>query len=192
MLKIKIAFNNNKFFVKNIIFIFLFSKFANAVSNFLNLMEEEAKQEKLIIGASDIIDLPSLKLHNITCKIDTGADTSAIHTYQVQVILKDQVPILQFRVLDPSHPLYVRRVFNFKNFYQTRIRNSFGEEEERYVIKTKVQVFGKIYYTEFTLANRQEMRYPILLGKKFLENKFLVDVSLKNVSYNQKQITEQK
>lgn len=150
-------------------------------------MDEEPKQTKLVIGASDIIDLPSLKLKNITCKIDTGADTSAIHTYHVQIIQKNDYPILQFRVLDPSHPLYVKRVFNFKNFFQTRIRNSFGEEEERYVIKTKVLMFGKIFYTEFTLANRQEMRYPVLLGKKFLENRFLVDVSLKNVSYKHKQ-----
>jgi hypothetical protein len=155
-------------------------------------MEEKSKQDKLIIGASDIIDLPSLKLHNITCKIDTGADTSAIHTCQVQVTMKEQFPILQFRVLDPSHPLYVKRVFSFRNFSKTIIRNSFGEEEERYVIKTKIQVFGKIYYTEFTLANRQEMRYPILLGKKFLENNFLVDVGLKNVSYNLKKAIEQK
>ena len=156
-------------------------------------MDEEPKQAKLIIGASDIIDLPSLKLHNVTCKIDTGADTSAIHTYHVQITQKDNYPILQFRVLDPSHPLYVKRVFNFKNFSQVRIRNSFGEEEERYVIKTKIQVFGRIYHTEFTLANRQEMRYPILLGKKFLENRFLVDVSLKNVSYlNKQNLEEQK
>ncbi|GAB4125257.1 MAG: hypothetical protein OHK0045_05420 [Raineya sp.] len=149
-------------------------------------MEDQAEQSKLIIGASDIIDLPSLKLHNITCKIDTGADTSAIHTYWVKEIPKNGSNILQFRVLDPSHPLYVKRIFNFKHFSQIRIRNSFGEEEERYVIKTKVQVFGRIYYTEFTLANRQEMRYPVLLGKKFLENRFLVDVSLKNVSYHNK------
>ncbi|MFN3315932.1 MAG: peptidase, partial [Raineya sp.] len=78
-------------------------------------MEDKSEQKKLIIGASDIIDLPSLKLQNISCKIDTGADTSAIHTYHVQIITKNDYPVLQFRVLDPSHPLYVKRVFNFKN-----------------------------------------------------------------------------
>lgn len=192
MLKNEIVFCINKFFCEMLFLFSFFCKLLTQIGDFLNLMEEESNQDKPIIGASDIIDLPSLKLHNITCKIDTGADTSAIHTYQVRVTLKDTVPLLQFRVLDPSHPLYVRRVFNFKNFHKTLIRNSFGEGEERYVIKTKVQVFGKIYYTEFTLANRQEMRYPILLGKKFLENKFLVDVSLKNISYNLKKLTEQK
>jgi len=155
-------------------------------------MEEKSKLQKLIIGASDIIDFPSLKLHNIACKIDTGADTSAIHTCQVEVIVRNEVPILQFKVLDPSHPLFVKRIFSFKHFSKTIIRNSFGEAEERYVIKTRIKVFGKIYYTEFTLANRQEMRYPILLGKSFLRNGFLVDVSLKNLSYNMKKTQEQK
>jgi hypothetical protein len=138
---------------------------------------------KTIIGATDILDLPSLKLRGIACKIDTGADTSAIHSHQVKEIERGGKKLLQFKVLDPTHPLYIKKKFIFRNFTKTVIRNSFGEEEERYVIRTKIKVFGKNYQTEFTLANRMEMRYPILLGKKFLEGKFLVDVSEKDLSY---------
>jgi len=144
------------------------------------------EEGKTIIGAADIIDLPSLKLKGVTCKIDTGADTSAIHSYKVEEIERKGVKLLQFKVLDPSHPLYIKKKFIFRNFTKTIIRNSFGEEEERYVIKIRVKLFDKIYKTDFTLANRMEMRYPILLGKRFLEGEFLVDVSQKNISYKLK------
>jgi hypothetical protein len=56
----------------------------------------------------------------------------------------------------------------------------------RYVIKTKVTLFGKTFKTEFSLADRQQMRYPVLLGRKLLRNRFIVDVSLENVSFSQK------
>lgn len=141
---------------------------------------------KTIIGATDIIDLPSLKLKKIKCKIDTGADTSAIHAYKIEEMERAGNTLLAFKVLDPAHPLYAKKKFIFRNFTKTIIRNSFGDEEERYVVKIRIKLFGKIYKTNFTLANRMEMRFPILLGKKFLENQFLVDVSQKNISYQLK------
>lgn len=143
-------------------------------------------ESKTIIGTTDIIDLPSLKLKKIKCKIDTGADTSAIHAYKIEEIERAEKIMLTFKVLDPVHPLYAKKKFVFRNFTKTTIRNSFGDEEERYVVKIRIKLFGKIYKTEFTLANRMEMKYPILLGKKFLENQFLVDVSQKNLSYQLK------
>ncbi|KOY86154.1 hypothetical protein AD998_08335 [bacterium 336/3] len=141
---------------------------------------------KIIIGATDIIDLPSLKLKRIKCKIDTGADNSAIHAYKIEEIERENRKLLTFKVLDSEHPLYAKKKFIFRNFTKTIIRNSFGDEEERYVVKIRIKLFGKIYKTDFTLANRMEMRFPILLGKKFLENQFLVDVSQKNISYQLK------
>jgi hypothetical protein len=50
------------------------------------------------------------------------------------------------------------------------------------VIKTKITIFGKKIRTEFSLANRRKMRYPILLGRKLLNKRFLVDVSQKDLS----------
>ncbi|MCU0440106.1 MAG: ATP-dependent zinc protease [Raineya sp.] len=143
-------------------------------------------EAKTIIGATDIIDLPSLKLKKIKCKIDTGADTSAIHAYQIEEVERAGRNLLIFKVLDPAHPLYAKKKFVFRNFTKTIIRNSFGDEEERYVVNIRIKLFGANYKTEFTLANRMEMKYPILLGKKFLENQFLVDVSQKNISYQLK------
>ncbi len=49
-------------------------------------------------------------------------------------------------------------------------------------LKSKCFFFGKKYTTVISLTNRQDMKYPMLIGKKFLQNRFLVDVSQKYIA----------
>lgn len=146
------------------------------------------KTKNLItIGHIDIVDLPELGLSNIQCKIDTGADSSAIHCHRVKIKEKDGQEFLTFKLLDPKHPYYQKKDITIYNFKERRVRSSNGQTQFRYVIKTKVVIFGNTYETEFTLADRAKMKYPILLGKKLLNKNFLVDVSQKYLSSKQKE-----
>ena len=86
----------------------------------------------------------------------------------------------------PAHRGEKHKKFVTEHFELKAVKNSFGQTEMRYVIKTKVTLFGKTFKTEFSLADRQQMRYPVLLGRKLLRNRFIVDVSLENVSFSQK------
>jgi hypothetical protein len=142
---------------------------------------------KRIIGRQDILDLPALNLRKIACKIDSGAFTSAIHCHHIFLkIFDDGSQELSFRVLDPTHKAYNSLDLSTKNFKEKIVKSSFGEEEFRYVITTTVVLFGKKYETEFTLADRMEMRFPVLLGRKILNKIFLVDVSKKDLSFKRK------
>lgn len=136
--------------------------------------------EKKVIGRTDIIDFPELGLTNVRAKVDTGAYTSAIHCYKIQAA-KGKITFYL-----PAHRSEQHQKFTTEKFELKAIKNSFGQTEMRYVIKTKVILFGKTYKTEFSLADREQMRYPVLLGRKLLRNRFLVDVSLENVSHSQK------
>jgi hypothetical protein len=136
--------------------------------------------EKRVIGRTDIVDFPELGLTDVRAKVDTGAYTSAIHCYKVRVV-KGKITFYL-----PAHRSEKHQKFTTDKFELKAIKNSFGQTEMRYVIKTKVVLFGKTYKTEFSLADREQMRYPVLLGRKLLRNRFLVDVSLENVSYSQK------
>ena len=62
------------------------------------------------------------------------------------------------------------------------MRSSNGEEQERHVIETDVVVNGRTLRTEFTLADREAMTFPVLLGRRLLRGKFMVDVSLRRKS----------
>lgn len=144
------------------------------------------KGSKIIIGRRDRIDLPELGLRNIKAKIDTGAYGSAIHCSQIEVIIKDNRKVLSFVPLDPDYPGFSDNKHYFEHYKDKLVKSSSGESEHRYIITTDAIVFGHTIRTEFSLTDRSQMKYPVLLGRKFLRKHFLVDVSQKEVSYKLK------
>lgn len=133
---------------------------------------------------TDRVDFPDLELVSVQAKIDTGAYTSALHCKDVRLIETEHGTMLSFCVIEPGGVL-TRRVYS-DTFTQRTIRNSFGVAQKRYVIKTRIVLLGRKIRAEFTLADRERMRYPVLLGRKLLCNRFIVDVSLKNLSLKAK------
>lgn len=140
-----------------------------------------SKKQKTIIGKSDIVDLPLFQLENIKVKIDSGAYTSTIHCSHI----KETEQGLRVIFLDKKENGYTGESIYFKEYKYKKVRSSNGEMQERYVIKGNIVLFGKKYSTEFTLSKRNLMRYPVLLGRKLL-NRFLIDTTLSNTSFNYK------
>ncbi len=145
---------------------------------------------KKVIGRSDIVSFPALGLDVISVKVDTGAFTSSIHCKEIEVIEEDGEEKLQFLLLDPEHEQFHEKLFTVSHFTKKNIKNSFGEIEERYVIETKIEIFQTLYPIELSLSNRQNMRFPVLLGRKVLDH-FLVDVSKKNLSFKESLLIKQ-
>ncbi|MBL3656178.1 ATP-dependent zinc protease family protein [Fulvivirga sediminis] len=143
--------------------------------------------EKILIGRNDKIDLPKLDLYDLDAKIDTGAFTSAIHYHHAEIVEKDGRRILHFTLLDPTHPDYNGKSFYFDQFEEREIKNSFGDSETRFIIITVIHLFGKDFETEFSLSNRGNLKFPILLGRKLLKKGFVVDVAHHNLSFKSKQ-----
>ncbi|UXP33398.1 RimK/LysX family protein [Reichenbachiella agarivorans] len=140
----------------------------------------------IVIGRIDKIDLPEFELFDIDAKVDTGAYGSALHCHHVKITERNGKPTLEFMILDPDHPEYEGKVFYTTNFKEKMVKSSNGELENRQSITTEIVIFGKKRRVEFSLTDRSNMRNPILLGRKFLSKKFIVDVQLKNLSYNNK------
>jgi hypothetical protein len=140
---------------------------------------------EIVIGKFDRIDLPELKLQNIRIKADTGAKTSSLHCSFIKLLDEKRV---SFEVLDKTHKKYRKKRYIMPIVRIANVKSSNGHVEERYVISTKIIIFNKSYDTEFTLRNRKKMNYPILLGREFLQQGFLVDVSKEYLSYTKKQV----
>lgn len=136
------------------------------------------KKNKIrLIGRREFVDFPQLKLFSIEAKIDTGAYTSAIHCKDIRLKTSNGKQILCFKLLDNTHPEYSEQIHEFPEFYRKKIKNSFGEMEERYIIKTRVKIGRKNILTTLSLSDRENMRYPVLIGRRLLKGKFLVDVN---------------
>lgn len=128
---------------------------------------------KIEIGRREKADFPTLGLEEIEVKIDTGAYTSSIHC----IDMKEIDGKLYCKFLDESHPAYNHKELVFNDYKLTEVKSSNGISEIRYQIVIPI-IFGKILYDiELTLSDRAEMRYPALIGRKFLQGKFIVDVS---------------
>ena len=135
-----------------------------------------------VLGRYDRVDLPDLGLSNIHAKIDTGAYTCSLHCHKVEVVDGR----LEFILLDQEHPEFTGMKFYSENFEKRDIRNSFGEVEKRFVIVTTITIFEEVITAEFSLCNRGSLKFPILIGRKILRNRFLIDVTKKNVSFKEK------
>ncbi len=142
------------------------------------------KKKKIIIGRKDVADFEKLNLFSIEVKIDSGAYTSSFHCHKIETVVKNGKELLRCNFLDPGHPQYHEKEFFFEEFEIKNVRSSNGTVEERFLISTEITIFKERYPIELTLTERQEMKYPVLLGRKFLSKRFVIDTSKKNLSLN--------
>jgi hypothetical protein len=124
-----------------------------------------------LIGRREFVDFPALALTNIEAKIDTGAYTSSIHVESLNIHYEDNKAVLYFTIEQDG-----LKSFRFEDFSQKVIKNSFGEMEERYVIRTVIRIGKRRIRTVISLSNRDNMRFPVLIGRRLVKGKFLIDV----------------
>lgn len=150
-------------------------------------MKKKKKKEKLLIGRVEEVDFTELELFGVQAKIDTGAYTTALHCQDIYESRENGIKVLYFKPLDKNHPLYTEQEIRVQKYTRKKIKNSFGQIETRFVISTKIKIGSKEVETDISLADRANMRYPVLLGRKFLSKGFLIDV---NKQYVQKKLKE--
>lgn len=140
------------------------------------------KSKKIILGRREEINFPELSIRGITAKIDTGAYSSALHCYDVFEMREGKEKILCFKLLDPSFSEFNNEEIHFRNYTRKKIKNSSGDYEKRFIIKTRIEIGGKTVLTDVSLADRGKMKYPVLVGRKLLSKGFVVDVSKLNIT----------
>ncbi len=140
------------------------------------------ENKKIIIGRSDIADFPEIPLNDVSIKIDSGAYTSSIHCKNVIEINN----LLHCEFYDVIDKQIIRKKITFSAYKTTVVKSSNGIAAKRYAIKTKINLFDKTYPITLTLNDRDKMRFPVLIGRKFLSGKFIIDPKQLNLSYGLK------
>jgi glutathione synthase/RimK-type ligase-like ATP-grasp enzyme len=135
-------------------------------------------KDLLQIGTIEHLSLPDDQFQDIPAKVDTGADGSSVWATDVKLEADGK---LVFKFFGPGSPYYRNLPVATTAFRTTKVRNSFGHEETRYKIRLRIKVGKQTLSCWFSLANRSRNNYPILLGKNFLKDRFMVDVAKKYV-----------
>lgn len=130
---------------------------------------------RTVIGWREWLVLPELGIAAIKAKVDTGARSSALHAFDLQTFERDGQPMIRFKV----HPLQrsaAETVTAEAPLLDLRtVRSSGGHVSVRAVILTEVELLGKRWPIELTLANRDVMGFRMLLGRQAVRRRFVVD-----------------
>jgi hypothetical protein len=139
--------------------------------------------EKHIIGRKDIVSFPSFNIEHVPVKIDSGAYSSSMHCSSIRLVLENGRELLEVVFLDAGTPGFTGEKMRFENFHRKVVKSSNGVAQERFFIKGTIRLFGESMETLFSLTERTGLRNPILLGRRLLNKRFLINTSLTNCSF---------
>ncbi|MET1042534.1 MAG: RimK/LysX family protein [Microbacteriaceae bacterium] len=128
-----------------------------------------------IAGWREWVSLPGIGVPWIKAKLDTGARTSTIHAFDVEVSGEAGAERVQFWIhpwqgssddaVMVECPIHDRRT----------VRSSSGHAQERIVVLMDVALLGRTVSAEMTLSNRDSMGFRMLIGREALRKSFMVD-----------------
>ena len=122
------------------------------------------------IGWREWIYLPKFDDFAIKAKVDTGARTSALHATQIKEYDKNGKKLVSFRLHQSNNHVDI----STQLIRYLKITSSFGDSEIRPLIRLKIRLGERSWFTEVTLTKRTRMTYPMLIGRNTLMKKYLI------------------
>lgn len=119
--------------------------------------------------------MPELGVLEVKAKVDTGADNSSLHAFNIVRYIDNGVELVRFAI----HPRQRKRRPSIDCVAQVvgerKVKNPGGRSEIRPVIRTKLIVAGEELDALVNLTTRDEMTFRMLLGRRTVRQHFLVD-----------------
>ena len=134
-------------------------------------MEDRRK----VIGWREWVGLPDLGVIEVKAKVDTGADNSSLHAFEIERFDEGGIEMVRFEI----HPRQRKRKPSISCVAQVagerKVRNPGGRLETRPVIRTTLVVAGEELEALVNLTTRDEMTFRMLLGRRTVRSRFVVD-----------------
>lgn len=128
--------------------------------------------ERIAVGWREWAALPDLGIAAIKAKMDTGARTSALHTFR---IVPGPTPDL---ICFDVHPLQNRTTSvvscTARIVDQRWVSDSGGHRELRYIIRSTLRMGGETWPIEISLTDRESMRFRLLIGRTAMHERLQV------------------
>lgn len=131
--------------------------------------------KKMIVGALEKCNLPSLGIHNMHIRVDTGAATSSLHVDNLKEFRKDGEKWVSFDIHPDVHDVKSIVSREARVITKKKVKSSTATREKRVVISTQIEIAGQQWDIELTLTDRSEMSYLMLLGREAMSGRLIVD-----------------
>ena len=136
------------------------------------------RRSPLLVGWREWVLLEGLDCPvPINTKIDTGAATSALHASKLERVERNGEPWVEFTLRPLQRTSRKSMRVAAPMIDERRVRSSNGKSELRPVIETTVGIGDRHWGVQFTLTRRDSMGFWMLLGRRALRSRALVDVS---------------
>ena len=135
----------------------------------------QQKRQKRVVGWKEHAALPDLKVKDVIAKMDTGANLDSLDASEIKYSTKGGVKHVNFKIMKRNNT--VRKTSAALAGFK-RIKSSNGDVERRPYIKTTLLVDGISKKIELTLTDRGPMDYTMLIGRKALGRRWVVNPSV--------------
>lgn len=123
------------------------------------------------VGWREWVYLPQLGIGPIKAKMDSGARTTALHAYDVEV--KGATVSFKVHTIQGRQDFFMAAEANLVD--QRMVRDSGGNETIRPFIETDLVMAGKTTKVQISLINREDMHFRMLVGRTALSGEYLLD-----------------
>lgn len=133
-----------------------------------------AQPDRLVIGWREWLRLPELGVPAIKAKVDTGARSSCLHVCDLETFDRDGEEWVRFLVQPVSRRPDVQFPCQARVLDRRRVTDSGGHSQQRVFIATTIELADRRWVCEVNLARRDNMLFPMLLGRTSMANRVLV------------------
>jgi hypothetical protein len=135
----------------------------------------EPAHSTTITGWREWVSLPSAGIPWLKAKLDTGARSSSVHAYGVELVGAGEQERVRFWIRPWQDSADDAVMVECAVHDRRTVRSSSGHAEERLVVLMEVAIMGRVVEAEVTLSNRDAMGFRMLIGRQALRQGFVVD-----------------
>ncbi|HSJ83599.1 MAG TPA: RimK/LysX family protein [Acidimicrobiia bacterium] len=138
-------------------------------------MKKRSGQQKMVIGWREWVQLPDLGVSEMKAKVDTGADNSSLHAFNLERFERDGVEYVRFEIHPKQRSRKPTIHCEAPLAMEKKVKNPGGRTELRPVIRTGIIVAGEHLEALVNLTSRDEMGFRMLLGRRAVRSRFVID-----------------